>query len=232
MPDRVLPGLFRETAASSDHPRPDLWVWTLLPAFGCVGSVLVLAFSVAGDVLFGVYVGLWVWAVALALPLGLYLSDVLSYHLARRRGRRAGWRLRALAADEAGEWLIGQRQALASGTAYVAPADAGEQRYARLNANGQTRGLLPMNAEARAKWLVSPGGKRAETEAVYAFLKRAYRVRNVGRRAHVPDAMTRAEYDAVTGFLIDCGLIEDSGPAGRRLVYPTLAEAEGCLWAD
>jgi len=68
-----------------------------------------------------------------------------------------------------------------------------------------------------------------EAEDVIRFLRRAYRTRQTGRRAHVPAAMRRAEYDGVVAFLVDCGLLSDGGAAGRSLVLPTLAEAEAHL---
>jgi len=150
-----------EMAASSDHPRPDFWVWALTPGIGFVGSLAVLLGGVAGDVWLGMRLGLWVWLLALLMPLALFARDVLRYHAARRRGRRAGWELRALAAGEAGVYLQAQNERLAAGTMRIEPVrQERPQRYALLR-TGDEKKLLALENEAQAvRWLESPGGQK------------------------------------------------------------------------
>ena len=222
-----MSGVLAEMAAKSDHSRPDLWVWALLPAIGVSGSVIILLIGLAGRPVFSMPLVYWLWLVAFLLPLALFCRDVWHYHAARRRGRRAGWELRAMMANEATVYLCTQNERLAAGTVRVEPVRREEsQRYALLR-TGDEKKLLALESEAQAvRWLESPGGQKVEAESVIRFLRRAYRMRQTGRRAFVPDVMKRAEYDNAVAFLVDCGLLSDGGAAGRSLVLPSLAEAE------
>ena len=232
MRDKVLNDALKEVVAQPESGQPDLWIWLLLPAIGLTGSFIVVVTGWSSSKFLDLPAGVWVWVMAVAVPGLLFARDIHGYQVARRDGRRAGWRLRHAVADEAAGYLRDQRAA----TIQVNPAR--ERRLIPLNSGkGQNR-LIALENEAvsnqgepadqenqKVRWLQSPHGRRVNATTVTLFLRRAYRMGTTARRQHEPAHMTRDEYTAVMAFLVDCGICEDKGQSGRPLQFETFAEA-------